>query len=354
MIAGPTQLTPMYWAPRGSWYGPHLLAHRRLLPRRGAPSAELLGPRQAQQAALGQQPAERLGHLQVGRVVGERAEEVGRARARARAGAARRAAPPPRRPSRSPPVVASPTSLEGRRLRAILIRIGTTDDDLLHRQEPPLPHEIGDGAVIDVGPEPVDAGPEAGPAVHPDLAQRVPRRRRRTAGGSGRRRGRGPPRGSTSPPPAVAGVGPPARRERLGAQAVGPPGQGQVLEGDRPVIAGAPASRRPAPTCSSATTTGLRSGSSASCQPPHRPGPAGARQPGVEAVEVLLVGEPLQADAVIAGHAVDPGQGDVEDRPDRRARPRRRRPAAAAADRPHGRGTPPRGRPGRGWRNGSA
>ena len=62
--------------------GPHLLAHRRLLPGRGVPAAELVGPGRAQQALGGQQAAERLRDLEVGGVVGEGAEVVGRARCR--------------------------------------------------------------------------------------------------------------------------------------------------------------------------------------------------------------------------------------------------------------------------------
>ena len=74
-MAGPTQLTPMYWAPR-LVVRPHLLADHSLLPDRGAAAAELLRPGQAEQAALGEDPAEPLGGRQVGWVVGERPEEA--------------------------------------------------------------------------------------------------------------------------------------------------------------------------------------------------------------------------------------------------------------------------------------
>ena len=57
---------------------PHLLPDGGLLPRRGRAASELLRPCQAQQASVGEQPAELLGDLQVGRIVGEGAEEVGR------------------------------------------------------------------------------------------------------------------------------------------------------------------------------------------------------------------------------------------------------------------------------------
>ena len=56
--------------------GPHLLAHHGLLPHRRPAAAEILRPRQAQQVAFGQCPAELLGRLEVGRVVGEGAQKV--------------------------------------------------------------------------------------------------------------------------------------------------------------------------------------------------------------------------------------------------------------------------------------
>ena len=49
MIVGPTQFTPMYWAPRGSWWAHISSRTAGLLPRRRAPPAELLGPGHAQQ-----------------------------------------------------------------------------------------------------------------------------------------------------------------------------------------------------------------------------------------------------------------------------------------------------------------
>ncbi len=55
---------------------PHFLADHRLLPHRRRAAAEFLGPGKAQEVALGQQATERLRGLEVGRVVGERAQKV--------------------------------------------------------------------------------------------------------------------------------------------------------------------------------------------------------------------------------------------------------------------------------------
>ncbi len=57
--------------------GPHLLADGRLFPRGRSPAAPLLRPGDAQQTPLGEQPAELLRELEVRRVGGEGAEEVG-------------------------------------------------------------------------------------------------------------------------------------------------------------------------------------------------------------------------------------------------------------------------------------
>ncbi len=55
---------------------PHLFADHRLFPHRRPAATELLRPRQAQQVAFGQGPAELLGGLEVGGVVGERTQKV--------------------------------------------------------------------------------------------------------------------------------------------------------------------------------------------------------------------------------------------------------------------------------------
>ena len=57
---------------------PHLLPNGRLLPRRSAAPTPLRGPGHAEQALLGKQAAEALRHFQVGRVVGESPQVVGR------------------------------------------------------------------------------------------------------------------------------------------------------------------------------------------------------------------------------------------------------------------------------------
>ena len=78
MMVGPTQLTPMYWAPRGSWCA-HISSRTAVCSQGDAPlPAPLLGPGHAKQATLGESTAERLGDGQVGRIVGEGTEEVGR------------------------------------------------------------------------------------------------------------------------------------------------------------------------------------------------------------------------------------------------------------------------------------
>ena len=77
MIVGPTQLTPMYWAPRGSWWA-HISSRTAVCSHTDASAAtELLRPRRAQLPGRGERPAEPLRHLQVCRIVGERTQVVG-------------------------------------------------------------------------------------------------------------------------------------------------------------------------------------------------------------------------------------------------------------------------------------
>ncbi len=74
-MIGPTQIDAHVLRATGLVVGPHLLANRRLHPRRRAPAAPLLRPGHAQEAALGQRPAEGLGDLEIGGIVGEGAQE---------------------------------------------------------------------------------------------------------------------------------------------------------------------------------------------------------------------------------------------------------------------------------------
>ena len=86
--------------------GPHLLAHDGLVPHRAAAPAVLRGPGDGEQALVGERLAEALGDVEVGGVVGERAEVVlgdVRGDQRAQPGcAARRPARRGRSPSVSP------------------------------------------------------------------------------------------------------------------------------------------------------------------------------------------------------------------------------------------------------------
>ena len=76
MIAGPTQLRPMYCAPRGSWWA-HISSRTTVWSHTEPPPAAVLGgPGEGEQALLGEGLAEPLGDVEVGGVVGERAEVV--------------------------------------------------------------------------------------------------------------------------------------------------------------------------------------------------------------------------------------------------------------------------------------
>ena len=76
MMIGPTQFTPMYCAPRGSWCA-HISSRTTVCSHtEESAAAELLGPGHAQQVAFGQHPAELLGRLQVRRVIRECAQIV--------------------------------------------------------------------------------------------------------------------------------------------------------------------------------------------------------------------------------------------------------------------------------------
>ena len=76
MIAGPTQLRPMYWAPRGSWWA-HISSRTTVWSHTEPPAAAVLGgPGEGEEALLGEGLAEPLGHVEVGGIAGERAEVV--------------------------------------------------------------------------------------------------------------------------------------------------------------------------------------------------------------------------------------------------------------------------------------
>ena len=78
MSAGPTQFTPMYWAPRGSWWA-HISSRTAVCSQAEAPRPpNSVGHAAHSRPSDGQQAAERLRDLEVGGVVGEGAEVVGR------------------------------------------------------------------------------------------------------------------------------------------------------------------------------------------------------------------------------------------------------------------------------------
>jgi hypothetical protein len=57
---------------------PHLFPDDRLVPSRRSSSPELSRPRQAEKSAVGEQSAKSLCHFEVGRLVRERTQELGR------------------------------------------------------------------------------------------------------------------------------------------------------------------------------------------------------------------------------------------------------------------------------------
>ena len=73
---GPDPVDPHVLGAARLVVGPHLLANHGLLPDRGPAATEFLRPRQAQQTAVGQCPAELLGRLEVGGIVGESAQKI--------------------------------------------------------------------------------------------------------------------------------------------------------------------------------------------------------------------------------------------------------------------------------------
>ncbi len=77
MIVGPTQLTPMYWAPRGSWWA-HISSRTAVCSHGDAPRPpNSSGHARHSSPVSASSPAEPLRHLEVGRIVGERTEVVG-------------------------------------------------------------------------------------------------------------------------------------------------------------------------------------------------------------------------------------------------------------------------------------
>jgi hypothetical protein len=70
MMIGPTQLTPMYCAPRGSWCA-HISSRTTVCSHTEASRRRTAPARPCTAVAIGQRAAESLRHFQIGRVVGE-------------------------------------------------------------------------------------------------------------------------------------------------------------------------------------------------------------------------------------------------------------------------------------------
>ena len=130
MIAGPTQLRPMYCAPRGSWWA-HISSRTTVWSHTDPPPPPYsVGQATVSRPSSASGLAEALGDVEVGGIVGERAEVVlGDVGGDQRPAAGPAARPPARRgrsPSLSSPVLSKPdanVSRAGLRSRAVQVAI---------------------------------------------------------------------------------------------------------------------------------------------------------------------------------------------------------------------------------------